>query len=222
MIAYPMGASAGPIGGAHPPAAEASSACLRECGPLHSQARGSSTRPARGAVRTWPVRGSGPRSRRDERWSRLGRPPVHRRTRSVRGAALLRRAAGGGSGRRVLACVPGRFRAGADPIFGWPVPVLETRRYRMASCARTGPKGQDRVHHEGDHRDDGDGEQEPMTRARAERKTLIRLGRRNADSWTASLGSSAASRRSISASIRCSSIDSAIAPPPRRTPVDTL
>jgi len=61
---------------------------------------------------------------------------------------------------------------------------------------------------------------EPMMRARGERRTLAGPGRRNAVRQVASPGSSAASRRSISASARCSSIDSAIQLPPRDAPDD--
>ena len=61
---------------------------------------------------------------------------------------------------------------------------------------------------------------EPTMRARGERRTLAGPGRRNAVRQVASPGSSAASRRSISASARCSSIDSAIQLPPRRAPGD--
>jgi hypothetical protein len=57
---------------------------------------------------------------------------------------------------------------------------------------------------------------EPMMRARGERSTVAGPGRLNAVRQVASPGSSAASRRSISASTRCSSIDSAIPPPPPR------
>src|ERR1700744_1968930 len=59
---------------------------------------------------------------------------------------------------------------------------------------------------------------EPMTRARVERRTFRRPGFRNEVRSEASRGSAAASRCSISASMRCSSIDSAIAQPPRPTP----
>jgi hypothetical protein len=55
---------------------------------------------------------------------------------------------------------------------------------------------------------------DPMMRARGERSTVEGPGRLNAVRQAASPGSSAASRRSISASMRCSSIDSAIPPPP--------
>src|SRR5712691_5152500 len=55
-----------------------------------------------------------------------------------------------------------------------------------------------------------------MIRARGERRTRAGPGRRKAVRQVASPGSSAASRRSISASARCSSIDSAIQLPPRR------
>src|ERR1017187_10739946 len=55
-----------------------------------------------------------------------------------------------------------------------------------------------------------------MMRARGERSTVPGLGRRNDVRQVASPGSSERSRRSISASTRCSSIDSAIRPPPRR------
>src|SRR5690242_13570471 len=57
-----------------------------------------------------------------------------------------------------------------------------------------------------------------MMRARGERKTRAGPGRRNAVRQVASPGSSDASRRSISASARCSSADSAIQLPPRRAP----
>src|SRR5215467_16089717 len=53
---------------------------------------------------------------------------------------------------------------------------------------------------------------DPMILPRGVRSLVSGLGRRNVDSRAASLGSSATSRRSISASMRCSSIDSAIAP----------
>src|SRR5579863_6891209 len=52
----------------------------------------------------------------------------------------------------------------------------------------------------------------PMIRPRVVRSLTAGPGRRNEDSRAARPGSSAASRRSISASMRCSSIDSAIAP----------
>ena len=61
---------------------------------------------------------------------------------------------------------------------------------------------------------------EPMTRPRVVRSPAAGPGRRKEDSLVARPGSSAASRRSISASIRCSSIDSAIAPY-LRAPVGT-
>src|SRR5580692_12507253 len=53
---------------------------------------------------------------------------------------------------------------------------------------------------------------EPMILPRVVRNPTAGPGRRNEDNLVARPGSSAASRRSISASIRCSSIDSAIAP----------
>src|SRR5215470_17318005 len=53
---------------------------------------------------------------------------------------------------------------------------------------------------------------DPMILPRGVRSVVSGLGRRNEDSRAASLGSVATSRRSISASMRCSSIDSAIAP----------
>jgi hypothetical protein len=52
----------------------------------------------------------------------------------------------------------------------------------------------------------------PMILPRGERSVAVGPGRLNEDSRAASRGSSAESRRSISASMRCSSIDSAIAP----------
>jgi hypothetical protein len=51
-----------------------------------------------------------------------------------------------------------------------------------------------------------------MILPRGLRSLVSGLGRRNEDSLAASLGSSATSRRSISASMRCSSIDSAMVP----------
>src|ERR1700760_4381437 len=63
---------------------------------------------------------------------------------------------------------------------------------------------------------------EPITRARVERKMFARPGFRSRARFEASPGSSAARCRSISASIRCSSMDSAIALPPRCTPVWNL
>jgi hypothetical protein len=53
---------------------------------------------------------------------------------------------------------------------------------------------------------------EPMTLPRVVRNLAAGPGRLNEDNLVARPGSSAASRRSISASIRCSSIESAIAP----------
>jgi hypothetical protein len=53
---------------------------------------------------------------------------------------------------------------------------------------------------------------DPMILPRGVRSVMSGLGRRNEDSRAASLGSSATSRRSISASMRCSSIDSAMTP----------
>src|SRR6516165_2618468 len=53
---------------------------------------------------------------------------------------------------------------------------------------------------------------DPMILLRVLRNLTAGPGRRNEDSLDARPGSSAASRRSISASMRCSSIDSAIAP----------
>src|SRR3984885_1505084 len=52
----------------------------------------------------------------------------------------------------------------------------------------------------------------PIIRPRVDRSLTAGPARRNEDSLAARPGASAASRRSISASIRCSSIDSAIAP----------
>jgi hypothetical protein len=53
---------------------------------------------------------------------------------------------------------------------------------------------------------------DPMILPRGERSVAVGPGRLKEDSRAASRGSSAESRRSISASMRCSSIDSAIAP----------
>jgi len=53
---------------------------------------------------------------------------------------------------------------------------------------------------------------DPITMPRVVRSLTVGPDRRNEDSLEASPGSSAASRRSISARMRCSSIDSAIAP----------
>src|ERR1700761_6441885 len=63
---------------------------------------------------------------------------------------------------------------------------------------------------------------EPITRARVDRNSPARPGWRNVARFEARPGSSAARCRSISASMRCSSMDSAIALPPRCTPVWNL
>ena len=75
-----------------------------------------------------------------------------------------------------------------------------------------------RVDHQRDHRDEQDREQRADDARPGRAQDVGRPGRRKAVRQVASPGSSAASRRSISASARCSSIDSAIQQPPRRAP----